>query len=137
MNCIRKFGTKTLDIRLGISDDPQTVDEMYKITDSSHYKVLKAKHRRTMTVNVKVEGEANKVEFEHEGNQDTEWCCEFDIPPKYKDGVRYITDCKYKSARLHHDSPGDQDRIGTTVRSKNIVDPVYDNDNCRFSVELE
>lgn len=137
MSYIRKFGKNTLDIRLGISQDQQDVNEIYKIKDAFHHKVLKAKHRRTEAVNVKIKSEANTLKFENDGKKDTEWCCKFGIPPKYKNGTRYVTDPKYKSTKLHHDSPGDQDRINTTVKSKNDTSRSYDTESDSFAVELK
>jgi hypothetical protein len=86
---------------------------------------------------VKIKSEANTLEFENDGEKDTEWRCKFGIPPKYKNGTRYITDPKYKSTKLHHDSPGSQDRINTTVKSKNDTSRSYDTESDGFAVELK
>lgn len=128
----------TLRITVGVSDDPNTMDDLDDVEDEEQYHIVKLSHARTEKVNLDIEGSCrhDRVEFEYNGSKDHNWDCTLDIKPNYVNRKAQRTSPKFEAAKFRHNTSSSSEQITTTVDHKNDTATNWRHWGRNFSVNL-
>ena len=112
---------KTLQMKVGISEDQDQIDSERNVGDGTHYHVVEASHRRLETVHIICEGhnEENNIEFSDDGDCCQSWKSENKIPPSFKGSIPQRTEPEHQSIKILHENPGITEKILTEIKQKN------------------